>query len=134
MPTFGNASPALAEIDPPVRTDERERAETRTSMNTETAPNEIIYPHGRWTLKVNPFKSSVVPVRRSVVQGKLALGQVKVVRNDLSDSDLELVVKKPASFEAAKHPGRVAAPADLATRKTSLWGRIKTRLSVANIG
>jgi hypothetical protein len=37
------------------------------------------------------------PKAKPLVQGELSLGRVKVVRNDLSDSDLEVVEAKPAA-------------------------------------
>jgi hypothetical protein len=49
-----------------------------------------LLPRVKWTWKVHLFKSAK-PVPRSVVQGELCLDKVKPVRNDLSDSDLELV-------------------------------------------
>jgi hypothetical protein len=50
------------------------------------------YPMGRWTLFKNPFVrrvKSVEPV--APVQGEFSLDMVKPVRNDLSDSDIEVV-------------------------------------------
>ena len=50
------------------------------------------YPQGRWTVFRNPFVKrgkSVEPT--PPVQGELLLDLVKPVRNDLSDSDLEVV-------------------------------------------
>jgi len=50
------------------------------------------YPRGRWTVFRNPFVKrgkSVEPT--PPVQGELLLDLVKPVRNDLSDSDLEVV-------------------------------------------
>lgn len=56
-----------------------------------------VFPAGRWTL--NPFKTAPAPMPRQTVQGELSLDRVKPVRNDLSDSDLELVaVKKQQSL------------------------------------
>ena len=48
----------------------------------------------RWMPKGNPFKSLRAPQSPppASVQGELRLDNVKPVRNDLSDSDLELVV------------------------------------------
>jgi hypothetical protein len=73
----------------------------------------------------------VSPTRRqgkSMVQGELSLDRVKVVRNDLSDSDLEIVTTKP----------RAAAPAQTVPRQPSVlvaaakpagtaWGRATGR-------
>jgi len=61
---------------------------------------------------------------KAMVQGELSLDRVKVVRNDLSDSDLEIV--------PAKKPSQVPLPAPaLATAEKSpegAWGRMTGRL------
>lgn len=61
---------------------------------------------------------------KAMVQGELSLDRVKVVRNDLSDSDLEIV--------PAKKPTQVPLPAPvLATAEKSpegAWGRMTGRL------
>ncbi len=98
-------------------TEAGEKVEKTSGMNA--------YPLGRWTLKANPFKSSIRPARPPGVQGELSLEKVKVVRNDLSDSDLELVA---ASKEAkvGEPTGNVFAAHDAAgTTKMSLWARAK---------
>lgn len=72
----------------------RERA-AGEPMKTEAVAGQVVqstgqnpFPRGRWTL--NPFKSEK-PASRPAIQGELSLDKVKPVRNDLSDSDLELV-------------------------------------------
>ena len=53
------------------------------------------YPRGRWTAFKNPFVKRGQPGNAvAPVQGELLLDLVKPIRNDLSDSDLEVV---PAS-------------------------------------
>ncbi len=51
------------------------------------------YPLGRWTLFKNPFvkRSSPPPAPAAPVQAEMMLDLVRPIRNDLSDSDLELV-------------------------------------------
>jgi hypothetical protein len=50
------------------------------------------YPLGRWTVFKNPFSRKAAPPRQSApVQSELSLDTLKVVRNDLSDADLEIV-------------------------------------------
>jgi hypothetical protein len=50
------------------------------------------YPRGRWTVFKNPFAKRGKPLEATPpVQGELLLDLVKPIRNDLSDSDLELV-------------------------------------------
>ncbi len=67
------------------------------------------FPRGRWTLFRNPFAKAPKPeaVTRAPVQSELLLDAVKPVRNDLSDSDLELV-------EAARRSAEVKAQAPVA--------------------
>src|SRR5690349_5684986 len=50
------------------------------------------YPRGRWTVFCNPFVKRGKSVEAvAPVQGELLLDLVKPIRNDLSDSDLEVV-------------------------------------------
>ena len=65
-----------------------------------------------------------LPRTDALVQGELSLDRVKVVRNDLSDSDLEIVpAKKPS-------PAPVPAPELAATVSSSprAWERMTSRL------
>jgi hypothetical protein len=63
------------------------------------------YPLGRWTLLKRPFvKRSKPAVPAAPVQGELLLDLVRPMRNDLSDSDLEIV-------RAAPRPGGNAGTA-----------------------
>ena len=85
------------------------------------------YPLGRWTLKSNPFKSASKPGGAPVVQGELSLDKVKVLRNDLSDSDLELVAASKG-VKAMAETGNVFASASVATSvKPSWWARVWPR-------
>ena len=71
------------------------------AMKTETVEQETVQAPmvqtltlSRWLPKGNPFKSrrAPQPPPRPTIQGELCLDNVKPVRNDLSESDLELVV------------------------------------------
>jgi hypothetical protein len=61
-----------------------------------------------WTEKLNPFRGSspVTAVEESAVQVELSLDSVKVVHNDLSDADVEVVPIKsrPAASEVPVPP------------------------------
>jgi hypothetical protein len=114
--------------------EERVSAETETIVGEQTMKAEPAegtgkaatgFPLGRWALKANPFKSPAQGAAPPVVQGELSLEKVKVVRNDLSDSDLELV--------AASQPAKAAAPLAenvfaAGAKKPSLLVRLKSRL------
>lgn len=54
------------------------------------------YPRGRWTLFRNPFSTPTKPAsaKECPVQGELSLEGVRPVRNDLSESDLEIAVPR----------------------------------------
>ena len=82
----------------------------------------------RWSWKVNPFKarSAKQPVTApcQTLQGELSLDKVKVKRNDLSDSDLEVVsAHRPNVFAAP-----VAATTEGEAKKHSLLSRVAARL------
>jgi len=80
------------------------------------------YPGGRWRFWRNPFnhattaKSAPMPV-----QTELRLETVKVVRNDLTDSDLLLV--SPQSPDAA--PSSAGERARRTEKKQALLGRLQ---------
>ena len=62
---------------------------------TAEPPVRAAYPHGRWTL-FRPGAARPVPTEPRIVQGELALDTVKVVRNDLNEADLEVVLARKA--------------------------------------
>ena len=114
LPTFGNPTvPAVrnfevagdakpgSEAGPGRAADEPMKIQTVAEQTTQVTPTNP-FPRGRWTLKASPFKS-VKPASRPVVQGELSLDKVKPLRNDLNDSDLELVpvMKQPESMPNA---------------------------------
>jgi len=59
------------------------------------------------------------------VQGELSLDRIKVVRNDLSDADLEVIPAKPPAAAAATAP--VPSAAEEAEGAKRAWGRVTTR-------
>jgi hypothetical protein len=105
------------------------RKKTMTTVETEyPATPKQAFPAGRWTVFRNPFgfaavkPKSVVPVQ-GPVQCELSLDAVKPVRNDLSESDLEVVRAKRAKPDA-KSPltGPVVSPSP-----ESSWDRVTTQ-------
>jgi hypothetical protein len=110
LPTFGNPTvPGNRnfEVTSGSRAEGDAEQKKGTDMNTESVMqkeaqgSQNVFPAGRWTTKVNPFKSEKAPLRPAI-QGELSLDRVKPLRNDLNDCDLELVPSKP--------PEPVAAP------------------------
>ena len=67
---------------------------------------------GELARKINVFKAGPPATVHPVVQGELSLDRVKPVRNDLSDSDLELVrvTKKPEAAPSSVKIGSVDVP------------------------
>jgi hypothetical protein len=73
---------------------------------------------------------------KPLVQEELSLEQVKVVRNDLSDTDLELVPRKAQAPEPLSAAPAVAAPAEPAASRPKLqpvdaWNRVSARLRMS---
>ncbi len=122
-PTFGHAVVEQSGETAAELAAQRNAMKTEVAEQSATTPKQA-FPLGRWTK--NPFRSTAIPSRHaSVVQGELSLEKVKPVRNDLSESDLELISRKPAAQEnvfAAPAPGVEIA------QKLSLFSRMKARL------
>jgi hypothetical protein len=70
-------------------------------------------------------KSAIPRFPKPPVQGELSLDRIKVVRNDLSDADLEIVLARTPAASAA------TAPTLRTVEKTegaqSAWGRVTSR-------
>ena len=108
-------------------------------MKTETVEEEVARTPvakmpslKRWMPKGNPFKSLRAPQTPlpASVQGELRLDNVKPVRNDLSDSDLELVVatrrepvQAPASSPAVSSVQIESVEVPVVSGK-SWWSRV----------
>jgi len=61
---------------------------------TPQAPQPVRAVAG-WTARLNPFRATeVAPVQQRAVQVELSLDAVKVLQNDLSDADIEVVPVK----------------------------------------
>ena len=100
---------------------------TETAETTEKTPATNAFPVRRWALKRSPFKSSLRSAPRPAVQGEFSLDKVKVVRNDLSDSDLELVAASKPVTAPEPAAGNIFAGA-LESKKSSLLSRVRSRL------
>ena len=100
LPTFGNGSAAVGKdfnttVAPRLGGEVGQERAGGESMKSGTISGHLmpvpgnLFPAVRWGWK-NPFKSTKRALR-PVIQGELSLDNVKPLRNDLSDSDLELV-------------------------------------------
>lgn len=100
------------------------------------AVDRPVFPRGRWTLFRNPFLKTPKPAKPlpAPVQSELSLDAVKPVRNDLCDSDLELVqvARRNAgadvkAAEPASPAVSVASESQPAAANEVVWGRIKNQ-------
>ena len=98
-----------------------------------TAVSKQAFPQGRWTIFRNPFGGVMTKpkVVQAPVQGELSLDAVKPVRNDLSDSDLEVIrVSRPAPVEPVAVTSVLTPPAASAEPPEPVgpvWDRLKTQ-------
>lgn len=112
------AAAAKANVDTMGKTDQRISIGTRA-----------VRWLGEWRQKLNPLPRVVKPPARSAiprftkapVQTELSLDHVKVVRNDLSDADLEIV---PVQAPIASLP---AKPEEKFALAGSTWDRLTTK-------
>jgi hypothetical protein len=117
-------SPAAARVAPT-------RVEPQTTRPAAPAVKPHRPPLGAWVGKLNPLAylpskgPGAKPGRseRPPVQAELSLERVKVVRNDLSEADLEVVPARPRPAEPG--PLRVLQPA--AVQMPTAWNRISSR-------
>jgi hypothetical protein len=75
-------------------------------------------------LRPKPEGSVIPRLSKPLVQGELSLDAVKVVRNDLSDSDLEVVTRHTVPEPASVAPITAEAPKSA----EPAWKRVKGRL------
>ena len=93
----------------------------------QTAVVRPAFPIGRWTLFKNPFSRTPKPKPvEAPAQSELSLDQVKPVRNDLSDADLELVRPLKRAVEKVVPATERVEPV-AAAPEGAAWGRIKTQ-------
>jgi hypothetical protein len=79
--------------------------------------------------KPKPARSAIPRFNGVPVQGELSLDNIKVVRNDLSDADIEVVTRKMAPEKSVK-PVELAAPARLAD--SNVGARVPAMFSAVN--
>ena len=141
LPVFGKPAPSGAVLEkqfeavalPQVRSSEAVMEPKAVLPKSAVAVAEAkgqAPARSRWMLPENPFKSkpSRSTAARLAVQGELSLDKVKPVRNDLSDSDLELVaaVKAPEPTVAVVQAEPVSAVRLAPVEKAKvLWGRVR---------
>jgi hypothetical protein len=66
--------------------------------------------------------------RSDLVQSELTLDNIRVLRNDLEDSDLELVMKKKRVRKPGSEPARPGIPPATRPTRTSSWNELTARL------
>lgn len=91
----------------------------------------LVRPFGEWVETMlgrvrRPRRSAIPRFDRPAVQAELSLDRVKVMRNDLSDTDVELVpAKLPVS---GPEPSTVRPELGGGKRTGTAWGRMSARL------
>src|SRR5262249_2941028 len=77
-----------------------------------------------------PKKSAIPQFSRQPIQGELSLDNVKVLRNDLSDTDFELVAKPepPKKAVRAEIPAAQATPTAEPVNRARIWNRVTSLL------
>jgi hypothetical protein len=116
LPKFGNAAePAVKNFNG--ASEERVKVEA-VQRPAKAAPNR------GWAQKLNPFATQGAPVPRAAVQGELSLDNVKPVRNDLSDTDLELVAAVKQS-EATPDTVRIGSVEVPVVKAVTVWERVR---------
>ena len=94
------------------------------TANAPSTTPQAAYPGGRWRIWRNPFgQTAQTKPAETPVQTELRLDAVKVVRNDLTDTDL-LLVTKPEAGEPTGRPAKRARRTDSKTR-TGLIERVQ---------
>jgi len=86
-----------------------------TSTDTPQGTAGHRFPLGRWTLFRNPFLKKAKPATsvRTPVQGELWLDLVKPVRNDLTESDVEVVAAATPAAPAPEVPVPESRPSSI---------------------
>ncbi len=109
--------------------------QSTASPQKESGRSGIAGRVNRWTAQVDAWLSRVRTKRpraaipqfsKPPVQGELSLDQIKVVRNDLSDSDLEVVPAKSPTIAAPSTPVSTGGERVPATPTT--WGQMATQV------
>jgi hypothetical protein len=80
--------------------------------------------------KPKPARSAIPRFNGVPVQGELSLDNIKVVRNDLSDADLEVVAKEAVKPEPQKvEPSAQERKAESKRERMAGWERVTTMFS-----
>lgn len=121
----GTCEPRRAEQ--PIRPEAKGSAMQNTIAETEnTAPAtpQAAYPGGRWRIWRNPF-GHTVPAKPAAapVQTEMRLDAVKVVRNDLTDTDL-LLIARPAATDTGERAAKRVRRTNK-NERSGLLGRVQ---------
>jgi hypothetical protein len=80
-----------------------------------------------WRPRLKKAKPVIPRFTKQSVQGELSLDKIKVMRNDLSDADLEVVqARQPAASTSPAPAARTEARSEVGE---STWGQVTTQLS-----
>jgi hypothetical protein len=122
----GSGSVAREQEEFPARAEPAERIAAKPAPRSGLV--ERLSRYAFWRRGKNPFRpKQTVRKRTAPVQGELLLEGVKVVRNDLNETDLE-VVSSPKLPEKPAEPVESAESAANAEPARQAWRRIAARL------
>ena len=79
-----------------------------------------------WRPRVKMAKPAIPRFTKESVQGELSLDKIKVLRNDLSDTDLEVVQARQPTAPASAAPA--ARTEERAEVGEGTWGSVTTRV------
>lgn len=120
-----------------------EAPEASVPVPVKVVPARKRAPFGQWVKKLNPLKllpaqmegkkkSPRAGAGRPAVQAELSLEKVKVMRNDLSDADLEIMPAKPTILPGPSGLPDAAGPMMSMTRtQPTSWNRLTSGVSGA---
>ncbi|MDB6121927.1 MAG: hypothetical protein JWQ71_920 [Pedosphaera sp.] len=124
---------SVEEIKPMAAPEKTELKNVNASAPTKKEPMQF----GKWLKKLNllsylpirkpGMKAIAVKPARTHVQTELSLEKVKVMRNDLSDTDLELVRAKKSAAQP-KAPQPILQQPVMVKSEPTTWGRLTSRI------
>ena len=135
-PILPSAPAKVAEVPLAARQPAKtEPIQPKPAVAAKVAPPRKPVPWAEWVKMVNPL--TYLPARepglkksirargtRIPVQTELSLEKVKVVRNDLSDTDLEIIPAKPVG----PSDGDVCVIQPMIKTETTVWNRMTSRV------
>lgn len=126
-------------VEPPVETAIEKRPAALPLENSMDVPNSIAHQtqakatarvkrRHKWLDYIGRKLFGRSGRRSDLVQSELTLDNIRVLRNDLENSDLELVMKKKRVRKPGSEPARPGLPPATRPTRTSSWNELTARL------